>query len=104
MKSLAVTLAIGLSVGAISTSSRAMDINYEVSCLKQKELTTYLGRAFNETRIAEGALENGHRIEIFAAHDGSWTMIEFPGDGYGCIHSYGHGLRVERAGGNKPAS
>lgn len=104
MKSLLVAAALASSALALSSPSPAMELDYEVSCLKQDELRRYLGRAFSEARIAEGALENGHRMEIFAAPDGSWTMVELPGDGYACIHSYGRGLQVKGSNGGRPAS
>jgi len=105
MKLLFLGVALVLGTVSLSAPTWAMELDYGVSCLKQDELRLYLNRAFQEARIAEGALENGHRIEFFAARDGSWTMVELTSDGYGCIHSYGHGLRVERGNESKrPAS
>lgn len=101
MKWLLMAFALALGTSALPAPSWAMGIDYSVSCLKQTELKSYLSRAFNETPIAVGALENGNRIEIYAARSGSWTMVELPGNGYGCIHSYGHGLRVERGSDHK---
>lgn len=97
MRSLLAGAALAMSLVVLTTPSQAMEIDYGVSCLQQDELRSYLGRAFGEGRIAQGALENGNRVELFAAGDGSWTMVELPGDGYGCIHSYGRGLQVEHS-------
>lgn len=92
----------GLALAALAlvltapAQAQAMGFDYGVSCLKQAELRSYLGRAFNEARVAEGVLENGNRVELFASRTGSWTMVELPGEELACIHSYGHGLKVER--------
>ena len=66
------------------------------SCLARAALTSYLERAFGEARVAVGELDNGHRVEIFASRQGSWTLVEFMPDGQGCINAHGTRMRVEK--------
>lgn len=90
-------VALGLLLGLVGLAgpSAATQFDYGVSCLKREAIGNYLGRAFNEARVATGELENGNPIEIFASRNGSWTMVELTADGYGCVRSYGHGLQVQ---------
>lgn len=90
-------IALGLCLGLIGQAdlAAATDVDYATSCLKADALNQYLDRAFAEARIAHGELENGNRVELFAARSGTWTMVESMPDGYGCIHSYGRGLKVD---------
>ncbi len=67
------------------------------SCLARAALASYLERAFGEARVAVAELENGHRVEIFASRQGSWTLVEMMPDGQGCINAHGIRMRVEKS-------
>lgn len=95
-KSLLVSFALALGVAALSMQSQAKEFDTDVSCLKQDDLRSYLSRAFQETQFAEGILENGNPMGLFTSHAGTWTMVEFFDNGYGCIYGFGSGLLVGR--------
>ena len=97
-KSALLGFALVMSIFALSTPSRAIEYDVGTSCMKQGELLSFLYDAHHETWFANGRLANGRPIEVYMSKAGSWTMVEFIDDGYGCIHSSDHEELTERLG------
>jgi hypothetical protein len=95
MKRLVASLVAAVALAA-SVPAQAMETDRAVSCLDPGQLKAYLDSAFREAPIATGRLENGNRVEFYASRQGTWTMVEMTGDGYGCVASHGQGLQVQK--------
>lgn len=95
MKRLVASLIAAVALAAL-VPAQAMEADRAVSCLDPGQLKVYLDHAFREAPIASGRLENGNRVEFYASRQGTWTMVELTGDGYGCVASHGQGLQVEK--------
>jgi len=95
-KSMLLGFALVVSVFALSTPSRAIEYDVGISCMKQGELLSFLYDAFHETWFANGRLANGQPVEVYMSKTGSWTMVEFIDNGYGCIQSSDHDKQIER--------
>lgn len=65
-------------------------------CLPHATLIDYLGRAFDESRVATAALDEGQPGELYASRRGTWTLIEVHENGMGCIRAYGERFHLER--------
>ena len=100
-KSALLGFALVMSIFALSTPSRANEYDVGTSCMKQGELLSFLYDAYQETWFADGRLANGRPVEVYMSKAGSWTMVEFIDDGYGCIYSSDHDKRTERLDNHK---
>ena len=80
-----------LLIGSLSTlflmfSSPA---SAQANCCEQKEISTILEDRYAEKPVVTGMSQGGGGVEIFAARDGSWTMIVTVPSGYACYMAAG---------------
>ncbi len=57
----------------------------QANCCEQKEISTILEDRYAEKPVVTGMSQGGGGVEIFAARDGSWTMIVTMPFGYACL-------------------
>ncbi|MEQ9642540.1 MAG: hypothetical protein RIM84_21110 [Alphaproteobacteria bacterium] len=77
-------------------AQEAVPIDKAAHCLPHDILVSYLDEAFEESRIATAALDEGQPVELFASRRGTWTLIEVHSDGLGCINAYGERFKLDR--------
>ncbi len=93
-------LAAAFAVGA--TAAHAQDAASEAEdgvdtfhCLAQKKtMEGYLASAYSERRVANGELENGNRMTLYASRQGSWTLVEELPDGQTCVKASGKSITL----------
>lgn len=83
-----------LAVPAVAQEDVPLD--KAARCLPHDVLVKYLDKAFDESRIARAALDEGQPIEIYASRRGTWTLVQVHSDGLGCVNAYGDHFQLER--------
>tara|TARA_B100002003_G_scaffold30540_1_gene25553 strand:- start:228 stop:554 length:327 start_codon:yes stop_codon:yes gene_type:complete len=61
----------------------------QANCGERKEIATILEDRYAEKPVATGMSQGGGVVEVFAARDGSWTMIVTMPSGYACFMAAG---------------
>ncbi len=61
----------------------------QANCGERKAIANILGDRYAEKPVATGMTQGGVVVEVFAARDGSWTMIVTMPSGYACFMAAG---------------
>ncbi|MBT7956332.1 MAG: hypothetical protein HN731_14160 [Rhodospirillaceae bacterium] len=61
----------------------------QANCGERKAIVNILGDRYAEKPVATGMTQGGGVVEVFAARDGSWTMIVTMPSGYACFMAAG---------------
>ncbi len=72
-------------VSQFATSPAAAQAN----CGERKTIANILGDRYSEKPVATGMTQGGGVVEVFAARNGSWTMIVTMPSGYACFMAAG---------------
>ncbi len=82
---LAPTMVSGMVSDADWESPEAL----EIRCLPEEQMASYLKAAWNEMPVLWGNPDEENRLVVYASNRGSWTLIEYSGDGLACVDSSG---------------
>lgn len=63
-------------------------------CGPRDRVIAHLAEEFDETRRGIGLAANGTVMEIFAAQDGSWTVLVTTAEGMSCLLASGQGYEA----------
>jgi hypothetical protein len=63
-------------------------------CGPRDRVIAHLAEAYDETRRGIGLAANGTVMEIFAAKDGSWTVLVTTAEGLSCLLASGQGYEA----------
>jgi len=77
-------LAIGTLLLVVASAAAAQNI-----CSNRAELVTRLWNKWEERQVARGLVNDNRLIEVFAATDGSWTILITDISGKSCVASAG---------------
>lgn len=61
----------------------------QLICAWRTDLSKFLLRVHAEVPVGRGLGANGNLIEIFAADDGTWTLLETQPNGISCLRAAG---------------
>jgi len=61
----------------------------QANCGERKAIANILGDRYAEKPVATGMTQGGGVVEVFAARNGSWTMIVTMPSGYACFMAAG---------------
>ncbi len=75
-------MALLLAVAATPTHAQQI-------CAWHADLSKFLLQVYAEAPVGRGLGVNGNLIEIFAASDGSWTLLETQPNGISCLRAAG---------------
>ena len=98
-RNLAATAWLGATACLLATPALAQEdapIDKASRCLPHTTLVSYLDKAFDESRIATAALDEGIPVELYVSRRGTWTLVEVHSDGLGCINAYGERFQFDR--------
>jgi hypothetical protein len=70
----------------------------QVTCADRAELIDWLGETFDETQRAFGLSQSGGVLELYAAENGTWTVILSMPSGKSCIITAGEAWTQLRPG------
>ena len=76
-------------VAALLWAMAASPVHAQQICGWRADLATYLSRVYAEAPVGRGLTEKGTLMEIFAARNGSWTMVETLPNGISCLRGSG---------------
>ena len=67
----------------------ASPVHAQQVCGRRADLANHLSNVYTEVPVGRGLTENGTLIEVFAAKNGSWTMLETLPNGISCLRGSG---------------
>lgn len=85
--------AMRLTFSALVLASAGPALGQGLCADRETVIKTLTGQ-FHETAQARGIAEDGRMVEIYAAPDGSWTIILTAPTGRSCIAASGHAYRA----------
>ena len=71
--------------------STTAPVKAQAKCGDRNSIVNILGERYAEKPVATGMTMGGGVIEVFAANDGSWTMIVTMPTGHACFRAAGEG-------------
>ena len=74
---------------ALLLVTAASPVHAQQICGWRADFAAYLSRAYAEAPVGRGLTENGTLMEVFAATNGSWTMVETLPNGISCLRGSG---------------
>ena len=75
---------------ALLWAMAASPVHGQQVCGMRADLANHLSKVYAEVPVGRGLTENGTLIEIFAAKNGSWTMLETRPNGISCLRGSGN--------------
>ncbi len=67
----------------------ASPVHAQQVCGLRADLANHLSKVYTEVPVGRGLTKNGNLVEIFAARNGSWTMLETLPNGISCLRGSG---------------
>mgnify|MGYP001041487626 FL=1 len=86
---LGLTLFLFVGIFSLLSVTFSAPVVAQAKCGERKAIATILVDRYAEKPVASGMTQGGGVVEVFAANDGSWTMIVTMPTGHACFMAAG---------------